>query len=69
MIEELRFKFGGLVGSEVLSYRPSALTVFVGIGCIMAGVPLDIVRLSYGSAGATARLLPSADLVPLIAVF
>ena len=36
------------------------------MGCIQSGVPVDIVRLTYRSGVATARVLPSADILKLM---
>lgn len=66
----LAFKLGKEIASSTLwsdkrLFVSTHSSQFV-MGCIQSGAPINIVRLTYRSGSATARVLPSTDLVKLM---
>ncbi len=66
----LAFKLGKEIASSTLG---SDKRLFVSthspqfvMGCVQSGAPINIVRLTYRDSAATARVLPSTDLVRLM---
>jgi hypothetical protein len=77
MISKIILKFGRIPGAGYEVARAAASApekrVFVSthsptfvMGCIQSGAPVNIIRLTYRSGVATARVLPSTEILQLM---